>query len=46
MDLGIFNLMGARQPDKPTAQVFGEVGEVAEQTRRPTPCQDTPITVG
>ena len=30
MDFGIFNLMGARQPDKPTAQVFGEV---AEQTR-------------
>src|SRR5947199_4638352 len=30
MDFGIFNLMGARQPDKPTARVFGEV---AEQTR-------------
>src|SRR5258707_748969 len=30
MDFGIFNLMGARQADKPTAQVFGEV---AEQTR-------------
>src|SRR4029450_8868851 len=30
MDFGIFNLMGARQPDKPTAQVFGEV---AEQTK-------------
>ena len=30
MDFGIFNLMGARRPDKPTAQVFGEV---AEQTR-------------
>jgi len=25
MDFGIFNLMGARDPDKPTAQVFGEV---------------------
>jgi alkanesulfonate monooxygenase SsuD/methylene tetrahydromethanopterin reductase-like flavin-dependent oxidoreductase (luciferase family) len=31
MDFGIFNLMGSRQADKPTAQVFGEV---AEQTRR------------
>src|SRR5215469_4829950 len=30
MDFGIFNLMGSRRPDKPTAQVFGEV---AEQTR-------------
>src|SRR5262245_40356257 len=30
MDFGIFNLMGARRPDKPTAQVFGEV---AEQTK-------------
>ena len=30
MEFGIFNLMGARDPDKPTAQVFGEV---AEQTR-------------
>src|SRR5262249_32331841 len=30
MDFGIFNLMGSRDPDKPTAQVFGEV---AEQTR-------------
>src|SRR3989442_15312729 len=30
MDFGIFNLMGARRADKPTAQVFGEV---AEQTR-------------
>jgi len=30
MEFGIFNLMGARQPDKPTAQVFGEV---AEQTK-------------
>jgi alkanesulfonate monooxygenase SsuD/methylene tetrahydromethanopterin reductase-like flavin-dependent oxidoreductase (luciferase family) len=30
MDFGIFNLMGARDPDKPTAQVFGEV---AEQTK-------------
>ena len=30
MDFGIFNLMGAREADKPTAQVFGEV---AEQTR-------------
>ena len=27
MDFGIFNLMGSRQPDKPTAQVFGEVTE-------------------
>ena len=31
MDFGIFNLMGSRDPDKPTAQVFGEV---AEQTKR------------
>ena len=31
MDFGIFNLMGSRDPAKPTAQVFGEV---AEQTRR------------
>jgi alkanesulfonate monooxygenase SsuD/methylene tetrahydromethanopterin reductase-like flavin-dependent oxidoreductase (luciferase family) len=31
MDFGIFNLMGAREADKPTAHVFGEV---AEQTRR------------
>jgi alkanesulfonate monooxygenase SsuD/methylene tetrahydromethanopterin reductase-like flavin-dependent oxidoreductase (luciferase family) len=30
MDFGIFNLMGSRDPGKPTAQVFGEV---AEQTR-------------
>jgi alkanesulfonate monooxygenase SsuD/methylene tetrahydromethanopterin reductase-like flavin-dependent oxidoreductase (luciferase family) len=30
MEFGIFNLMGAREVDKPTAQVFGEV---AEQTR-------------
>src|SRR5437870_13819227 len=30
MEYGIFNLMGARQADKPTAQVFEEV---AEQTR-------------
>src|SRR6201993_2080273 len=30
MDFGIFNLMGAREASKPTAQVFGEV---AEQTR-------------
>ncbi|MGH7343185.1 MAG: LLM class flavin-dependent oxidoreductase, partial [Candidatus Rokuibacteriota bacterium] len=30
MDFGIFNLMGSREVDKPTAQVFGEV---AEQTR-------------
>jgi len=30
MEFGIFNLMGAREADKPTAQVFGEV---AEQTR-------------
>jgi len=30
MDFGIFNLMGSRQADKPTAQVFGEV---AEQTK-------------
>ena len=30
MDFGIFNLMGSREPDKPAAQVFGEV---AEQTR-------------
>src|SRR5881409_2817107 len=27
MDFGIFNLMGAREADKPTAQVFGEVAE-------------------
>ena len=31
MEFGIFNLMGAREPDKSAAQVFGEV---AEQTRR------------
>ena len=30
MEFGIFNLMGAREADKPSAQVFGEV---AEQTR-------------
>src|SRR5256712_7514095 len=30
MDFGIFNLMGSREADKPTAQVFGEV---AGQTR-------------
>ena len=30
MDFGIFNLMGSREAEKPTAQVFGEV---AEQTR-------------
>src|SRR5258708_29425007 len=30
MEFGIFNLMGAREADKPTAQVFTEV---AEQTR-------------
>jgi alkanesulfonate monooxygenase SsuD/methylene tetrahydromethanopterin reductase-like flavin-dependent oxidoreductase (luciferase family) len=30
MDFGIFNLMGCRDPAKPTAQVFAEV---AEQTR-------------
>jgi len=30
MEFGIFNLMGSRDVDKPTAQVFGEV---AEQTR-------------
>jgi len=28
MDFGIFNLMGARDPDKPAAQVFGEVAEM------------------
>jgi len=33
MDFGIFNLMGAREADKPTAQVFSEV---AEQTRLAT----------
>jgi alkanesulfonate monooxygenase SsuD/methylene tetrahydromethanopterin reductase-like flavin-dependent oxidoreductase (luciferase family) len=31
MEFGIFNLMGAREPDKSAAQVFAEV---AEQTRR------------
>ena len=31
MDFGIFNLMGCRDPDKPTAQVFAEV---ADQTKR------------
>src|SRR5687768_16723459 len=31
MEFGIFNLMGAREADKSTAQVFGEV---AEQTKR------------
>src|SRR6266496_6305435 len=31
MEFGIFNLMGSREADKPTAQVFAEV---AEQTRR------------
>src|SRR3982750_604789 len=30
MEFGIFNLMGGREADKPTAQVFGEV---AEQTK-------------
>jgi alkanesulfonate monooxygenase SsuD/methylene tetrahydromethanopterin reductase-like flavin-dependent oxidoreductase (luciferase family) len=30
MEFGIFNLMGSRTPEKPTAEVFGEV---AEQTR-------------
>jgi alkanesulfonate monooxygenase SsuD/methylene tetrahydromethanopterin reductase-like flavin-dependent oxidoreductase (luciferase family) len=30
MEFGIFNLMGAREADKPAAQVFGEV---SEQTR-------------
>src|SRR5438552_16932239 len=30
MEYGIFNLMGSREADKPTAQVFGEV---AEQTK-------------
>jgi alkanesulfonate monooxygenase SsuD/methylene tetrahydromethanopterin reductase-like flavin-dependent oxidoreductase (luciferase family) len=30
MEFGIFNLMGSRGPDKPAAQVFGEV---AEQTK-------------
>ena len=30
MEFGIFNLMGSRDADKPTAQVFGEV---AEQTK-------------
>jgi alkanesulfonate monooxygenase SsuD/methylene tetrahydromethanopterin reductase-like flavin-dependent oxidoreductase (luciferase family) len=30
MDFGIFNLMGSRDPNKPAAQVFNEVGE---QTR-------------
>jgi len=27
MEFGIFNLMGAREPDKPAAAVFGEVAE-------------------
>src|SRR5499433_4543311 len=31
MEFGIFNLMGSRDPAKPTAKVFGEV---AEQTKR------------
>src|SRR5262249_22814212 len=31
MEFGIFNLMGSRDPAKPTAEAFGEV---AEQTRR------------
>src|SRR5436305_15054139 len=30
MEFGIFNLMGSRDPEKPTAEVFAEV---AEQTR-------------
>ena len=30
MEFGIFNLMGSRDPEKPTAEIFGEV---AEQTR-------------
>ena len=30
MEFGIFNLMGSRDPPKPTAEVFAEV---AEQTR-------------
>ena len=31
MDFGVFNLMGSRDVEKPTSQVFGEV---AEQTKR------------
>src|SRR6201981_2473033 len=31
MEFGIFNLMGSRDPAKPTAEIFAEV---AEQTRR------------
>ena len=30
MEFGIFNLMGSRDPEKPTAEIFAEV---AEQTR-------------
>ena len=30
MEFGIFNLMGSRDPEKPTAEVFAEV---ADQTR-------------
>jgi len=30
MEFGIFNLMGSRDPEKPTVEVFAEV---AEQTR-------------
>ena len=30
MEFGIFNLMGSRDPEKPTAEIFGEL---AEQTR-------------
>ena len=34
MELGIFNLMGSRDPAKPTAEVFGEV---VDQTRHAEP---------
>ena len=30
MEFGIFNLMGSRDPEKPTAEIFWEL---AEQTR-------------
>ena len=30
MEFGIFNLMGSREADKPTAQVFGEVAELTK----------------
>ena len=31
MEFGIFNLMGSRDADKPTATVFGEVAEMTKR---------------